>query len=41
MIILVQEMLYLVLDTNVLVSHLQFLIELKDFAIKVLVGQCL
>ena len=34
MIILVQEMLYLVLDTNVLVSHLQFLIELKDFAIK-------
>ena len=29
-----QEMLYLVLDTNVLISHLQFLVELKDYAIK-------
>lgn len=29
-----QEMLYLVLDTNVLVSHLNFLVELKDYAIK-------
>ena len=29
-----QEKLYVVLDTNVLVSHLQFLIELKDYAIK-------
>lgn len=27
-------MLYFVLDTNVLISHLQFLVELKDFAIK-------
>lgn len=27
-------MLYLVLDTNVLVSHLSFLVELKDYAIK-------
>lgn len=27
-------MLYLVLDTNVLVSHLHFLVELKDYAIK-------
>lgn len=29
-----QEKLYLVLDTNVLISHLSFLVELKDFAIK-------
>lgn len=28
------EMLYVVLDTNVLISHLSFLVELKDFAIK-------
>lgn len=28
------EKLYLVLDTNVLLSHLSFLVELKDFAIK-------
>ncbi len=27
-------MLYLVLDTNVLLSHLNFLVELKDYAIK-------
>lgn len=27
-------MLYLVLDTNVLISHCQFLVELKDYAIK-------
>ena len=27
-------MLHLVLDTNVLLSHLNFLMELKDFAIK-------
>ena len=27
-------MLYFVLDTNVLISHLQFLVELKDYAIK-------
>ena len=27
-------MLYLVLDTNILLSHLQFLMELKDYAIK-------
>ena len=29
-----QERLYIVLDTNVLLSHLQFLVELKDYAIK-------
>ena len=29
-----QEKLYLVLDTNVLLSHLNFLEELKDYAIK-------
>ena len=29
-----QEKLYIILDTNVLISHLQFLIELKDYAIK-------
>lgn len=29
-----QEKLYLVLDTNVLLSHLSFLVELKDYAIK-------
>lgn len=29
-----QEKLYLVLDTNVLLSHLGFISELKDYAIK-------
>ena len=29
-----QDTLFLVLDTNVLISHLQFLMELKDYAIK-------
>ena len=29
-----QEMLYIVLDTNILLSHLQFLDELKDYSIK-------
>lgn len=29
-----QEKLYVVLDTNVLISHLNFLVELKDYAIK-------
>ena len=29
-----QERIYFVLDTNVLLSHLEFLVELKDSAIK-------
>ncbi len=33
-IITLQDKLYLVLDTNVLISHLHFLVELKDYAIK-------
>lgn len=31
---LLQESLYIVLDTNVLLAHLTFLVELKDYAIK-------
>lgn len=31
---LFQEKLYFVLDTNVLISHLEFLVELKDYSIK-------